>query len=114
MAPYTAKYAIGSIIRIAPRVELERFLDTWRFHNPLRPEQLRYADEVHRIIDVSFIMEGTLCTFSPNLMATCGTSRFWRRSWRNGVITWRRHDERAKLDQSVCVYPVLHGQAQAP
>jgi hypothetical protein len=33
-------------VRVARRPELERFLATWKLHNPLLPEQLTFAEGI--------------------------------------------------------------------
>jgi hypothetical protein len=39
-----AKYAVGTLVRVKPRAELEAFLrPQWKFHHPLQNEQLEYA-----------------------------------------------------------------------
>jgi hypothetical protein len=48
--PYDpAKFREGSRVRIANRNSLESFLNTWKLHNKLQPEQLAYADRLARV-----------------------------------------------------------------
>ena len=42
--PYEAAYPEGTMAKVAPRQDLEKFHETWRFHHPLQPSQLQYAD----------------------------------------------------------------------
>jgi hypothetical protein len=42
--PYDADFPVGTKVRIASLAFLEEFRNTWRYHNPLKPEQLPYAD----------------------------------------------------------------------
>jgi len=41
--PYNADFPVGTRVRIASRAFLEEFKNTWKYHNPLILEQLRYA-----------------------------------------------------------------------
>lgn len=40
MAPYKEDFRVGSQIRIADRVFLEHFMETWEYHNKRQPSQL--------------------------------------------------------------------------
>ena len=40
------KFAEGSLVRVADRAFLENFLQTWKYHHKLRPEQVAYAGQV--------------------------------------------------------------------
>ena len=51
--PYNAEFEAGSWVKIADRETLEEFLNSWKLHNPLQPEQLDYHDRVARVKDVS-------------------------------------------------------------
>ena len=67
MKPYEASFPVGTMIRIAERSVLENFLLTWKFHNPLRPEQVLSAGQVAKVEKVGFyhggdplyVLEGT-------------------------------------------------------
>jgi hypothetical protein len=43
MKPYEASHPVGSTVRIARLPVLEDFLRSWKYHNPLSPEQLQFA-----------------------------------------------------------------------
>jgi hypothetical protein len=43
---YKLEFPEGTLVRIASRPELERFLREWHLHDPLQPEQLDFADRV--------------------------------------------------------------------
>ena len=53
MPPYVPLYDVGSKIEIADSRSLAEFVETWRFHNPLREEQLAYAGKVVRVLRAS-------------------------------------------------------------
>lgn len=56
--PYEPEYPECTFVRIADRATLERFLAEWQYHNKLRPEQLRFADQRARVKSVSFYHGG--------------------------------------------------------
>lgn len=56
--PYDAKYLVGASVRIASRERLEQFVREWKFHNPLQPDQLRYAEMSDTIASVSYYFGG--------------------------------------------------------
>jgi hypothetical protein len=68
MKPYEAAFPVGTMVRIVDRPALEYFLQTWKFHNPLNPEQLASAGQVTKVERVGFyhggdplyILEGAL------------------------------------------------------
>jgi hypothetical protein len=41
-----------------PRKFLEEFLETWRLHNKLQPDQLNYADQIAEVKSVGFYHGG--------------------------------------------------------
>jgi hypothetical protein len=41
--PYTAEFAVGSAVHIKDRSFLEDFQRRWKFHHPLRDEQVAFA-----------------------------------------------------------------------
>lgn len=47
--PYNIEFPEGTRVRIASRTELERFQVEWRYHNPLQPQQLEFADYVSAV-----------------------------------------------------------------
>jgi hypothetical protein len=58
MQPYKEAFAVGSDVTIANLSDLEEFLRTWRFHNPIREEQLAYAGKLTRVVKVGFYFGG--------------------------------------------------------
>lgn len=56
--PYKSEFANGSIVRIANRSSLEAFLNTWRFHHKLQPEQLDYAGQTAEVESGAFYHGG--------------------------------------------------------
>jgi hypothetical protein len=58
MKPYQETFPAGSQVRLADRPVLERFLTTWKFHNPLKSEQLAFAGKVAKIVKVGFYHGG--------------------------------------------------------
>ena len=58
MAPYVPLFEVGSKVEIADSRSLREFVQTWRFHNPLRHEQLAYARKVARVLTVGYYHGG--------------------------------------------------------
>jgi len=58
MPDYEPAFYVGSDVAIADLLDLHEFLRTWRFHNPLRKEQLAYAGKVARVAKVGFYFGG--------------------------------------------------------
>ncbi len=58
MKPYEEAFSAGSQVRIADRPVLEQFFKTWKFHNPLRPEQLPFAGKAAKVANVGFYHGG--------------------------------------------------------
>jgi hypothetical protein len=56
--PYTATFQVGSAVRIRDRDVLERFQRDWKYHNPLRDEQLAHAGQVAEVARVGFYHGG--------------------------------------------------------
>src|ERR1043165_8668642 len=56
--PYEADYPEGSVVKIAPRSELERFMREWKWHNKLQSEQLEYAGQEAIVGSVGFYHGG--------------------------------------------------------
>jgi hypothetical protein len=56
--PYKEEFPKGSSVQIESRSALERFLETWRLHNKLQPEQLDYADQIAEVESVGFYHGG--------------------------------------------------------
>ena len=40
----STRFRQGERVRVAPRPALERFVQTWKYHHPLQPEQLAFAE----------------------------------------------------------------------
>jgi hypothetical protein len=55
---YEVEYPVGSIVRIADRETLERFLLEWSQHNKLDPSQLSYAGIEGKVSSVAFYHGG--------------------------------------------------------
>lgn len=55
---YKAEFPQGSTVKIASRSFLEEFLETWKFHNKLEPEQLDYAGQIAEVEFVGFYHGG--------------------------------------------------------
>ena len=55
---YKPEYPAGDMVRVAPREALQNFLLTWRHHNPLTPDQLKYADAIAEVESVGFYHGG--------------------------------------------------------
>ncbi len=58
MEPYKEAFPAGSSVRIVDRPMLEQFLQTWKFHNPLKPEQLAFAGKTEKVANVGFYHGG--------------------------------------------------------
>jgi hypothetical protein len=58
MPAYKEKFLVGSEVRIIEARRLDRFQATWRYHHPLKPEQLAYAGQVAAVQKVSFYHGG--------------------------------------------------------
>ena len=58
MPIYQARYSVGSAVRIASRDALEQFHKNWRYHHPLSPEQLDYADQSATVREVTYYHGG--------------------------------------------------------
>jgi len=58
MEPYKEEFPAGSRVQIVNRLALEQFLQTWKFHNPLKPEQLEFAGKTAKVLNVGFYHGG--------------------------------------------------------
>jgi len=56
--PYKEEFPVGSKIKIANRDTLEKFIEDWKFHNPLNPKQLEFADQIAEIEEIGFYHGG--------------------------------------------------------
>ena len=56
--PYKEEFPKGSKVKIADRAFLEDFHRTWKFHHKVKPEQLRFADEIASVRSVGFYHGG--------------------------------------------------------
>lgn len=55
---YNEDFPVGSVVRIASRDDLERFLREWKLHHPLQPEQLEFGGRVATVNNVLFYHGG--------------------------------------------------------
>jgi len=55
---YKAKWAKGSAVKIVSLSALEQFRNTWKFHDPLQPDQLQYAANTARVASVGYYHGG--------------------------------------------------------
>src|SRR5690349_7841938 len=56
--PYRAEFEIGEKVQIADREFLLNFISEWKYHHPLQPEQLAYADQIASVQSVGFYHGG--------------------------------------------------------
>jgi hypothetical protein len=56
--PYKESFPAKKWVRIAEREVLDEFLKTWKFHNPLKSEQLAFAGKVAEVEKVGFYHGG--------------------------------------------------------
>ena len=56
--PYVESFEVGSSVRIAELPVLQQFRESWRYHNPLREEQLAFAGKTARVSKVGFYHGG--------------------------------------------------------
>lgn len=58
MQPYKEAFHIGSNVRVADCRVLKEFLSTWKYHNPLRQEQLLFAGAAAIVEKIGFYHGG--------------------------------------------------------
>lgn len=59
MSPaYNAAYPAGTRVRIRDLASLERFRQSWKFHDPLQPSMLEFAGRVAVVEKVGFYHGG--------------------------------------------------------
>ena len=58
MGAYEATFPKGLKVRVVSRAALEAFMQAWKFHHQLRPEQLEYAGAIATVKEVSFYHGG--------------------------------------------------------
>jgi hypothetical protein len=56
--PYKEEFPRDSTVQVADRGFLENFLQTWRFHYELEPQQLNYASKIAKVKSVGFYHGG--------------------------------------------------------
>jgi hypothetical protein len=56
--PYKESFPAGTWVCIAEREVLDEFLETWKFHNPFKSEQLASAGKVVEVENVGFYHGG--------------------------------------------------------
>jgi hypothetical protein len=55
MGAYKENFPTGSMIRSVNSEQLAEFARTWKFHHPLQPEQMKFADERLKLQGLRFI-----------------------------------------------------------
>jgi hypothetical protein len=55
---YRAEFEVGEQVCIANREFLLRFIAEWKYHHPLQPEQVAYADKIATVRSVGFYHGG--------------------------------------------------------
>lgn len=55
---YKEEFPEGCKVKIADRPFLENFIETWKHHNRLKPEQLNYAGHIAKVRTVGFYHGG--------------------------------------------------------
>ncbi|MGP8173910.1 MAG: hypothetical protein ACLP7O_05115 [Terracidiphilus sp.] len=58
MGAYNATFPKGSKVRVVSKVALEAFLQDWKYHHKLKPEQLEYAGAIATVKEVVFYHGG--------------------------------------------------------
>lgn len=56
--PYKEAFPEGTTVRVADRAFLEEFMQMWKYHHKLQPEQLEYADRTATVQKVGFYHGG--------------------------------------------------------
>jgi hypothetical protein len=56
--PYKKEFLKGSTVQIADNAFLEGFLETWKLHHKLEPEQMSYAGRIAKVKSVAFYHGG--------------------------------------------------------
>lgn len=56
--PYKEAFPAGTMVRVADRAFLERFMSEWKCHHRPRPDQLAYADREAKVKSVGFYHGG--------------------------------------------------------
>jgi hypothetical protein len=74
MARPFPRYPKGRRVRIAGRLELERFRTDWRLHHPLTEEQLDWAGEEVEVMDVVMYHGGDMLYV---VRGSRGESGYW-------------------------------------
>jgi hypothetical protein len=55
---YEPEYPEGTLVVVADRQALERFMSEWNYHNKLQPEQIPFAGHQARVTNVNFYHGG--------------------------------------------------------
>jgi hypothetical protein len=59
LPPYQELYPVGTRVRVATEDVLRKFTrPAWKFHHPLQPEQLEFANEISTVSRVNFYHGG--------------------------------------------------------
>lgn len=56
--PYNAEFAVGESVRIVDLDTLRSFVRNWRYHHPVNPDQMAYANQVGKVKSVGFYHGG--------------------------------------------------------
>ena len=67
---YKEEFPKASAVRIADRAFLENFLQTWKLHHQLEPEQLNYANQIVEVESVGFYHVGMSCISSKAFLGS--------------------------------------------
>lgn len=70
MRPYEEAFPKGTAVRVADRAALEEFARVWKFHHPLEPRQLEYADAAAVVSWVGFYHGGDVLYVLDGLPGT--------------------------------------------
>ncbi len=58
MGQYHEDDPVGSVVRIADALKLQEFQRTWKYHDPLQPEQLSHAGRTAKVKSVGYYHGG--------------------------------------------------------
>ena len=55
---YKAEFEPGSLVRVADASSLDAFRRTWKYHNPLEPQQVECAGVIARVASIGYYHGG--------------------------------------------------------
>lgn len=58
LGPYNPDFPVGTRVMVRDLEYLQKFHDSWKLHNRLLPEQLKYAGETAVVKDIAFYHGG--------------------------------------------------------